>query len=104
MLGQNLNEAELLILMQNKKTKIIVSVIGRQGYVFGRGNQQISPDIIRLVGKKNIIVAATREKLLGLGRKSLLADTGDIEVDEMLRGYIQVFTGFGERVILKLTS
>ena len=102
--GSDLNETELLSLMQDKKTKIIVSVIGRQGYVLGRGNQQISPDIIRRVGKANIIVAATRDKLLGLGRKSLLVDTCDHEVDEMLRGYMPVFTGFGERVMLKLTS
>jgi predicted polyphosphate/ATP-dependent NAD kinase len=104
LVGSDLNEAQLLSLIHDKKTKIIVSVIGRQGYVFGRGNQQISPDVIRWVGKVNIIVAATKEKLLGLGRKSLMVDTGDPEVDEILRGYVPVFTGFGERVMLKLTS
>jgi len=104
LVGSDLSEADLLKLMRGRKTKIIVTVIGRQGFLFGRGNQQISPEIIRRVGKENIIVLATKEKIVGLGASRLLVDTGDPQVDQMLHGYIRVMTGFGERMILRVAS
>jgi predicted polyphosphate/ATP-dependent NAD kinase len=101
--GSDLNEAGILELMKNRKAKIIVTVIGRQGYLFGRGNQQISPSVLRQVGKENIIVIATKEKLLGLAGSPLLIDTGDELVDMTFQDYMQVLTGYGERMVLKVT-
>ncbi len=75
---------------------IILSPIGRQGMLLGRGNQQISPEIIRRVGKEKIIVAATRSKIQGIEGNTLRVDTGDPEVDNMLRGYIRVVTDYRE--------
>ncbi len=72
---------------------IVVSPIGGQGFLFGRGNQQISPRVIRLVGRDNIIVVSSPSKLSRL--RVLRVDTGDPLVDEMLRGYIRVLTGYG---------
>jgi predicted polyphosphate/ATP-dependent NAD kinase len=77
-------------------TWIVVSPIGRQGMLLGRGNQQISPEIIRRVGKERIIVAATRGKLQGIEGGVLRVDTGDPEVDQLLRGYIKVATDYRE--------
>ncbi|RLI27589.1 ATP-NAD kinase [Candidatus Bathyarchaeota archaeon] len=79
-----------------QKVWIIVSPIGRQGMLFGRGNQQISPEIIKRVGKKRIIVVATRNKVQSLDGGVLRVDTGDAEVDEMLKGYIRVVTDYKE--------
>ena len=79
-----------------EKVWIIVSPIGRQGMLFGRGNQQISPEIIRRVGKKRVIVLATRSKVQSLDGGVLRVDTGNVEVDEMLRGYIRVVTDYKE--------
>ena len=90
------NEAELLRLTQDTPAKIVVGVIGGQGYIFGRGNQQLSARLIRRVGARNIIVAATRRKLLALGGKPLLVDTGDGALDDALSGYIGVLTGLRE--------
>jgi len=75
---------------------IILSPIGRQGMLLGRGNQQISPEIIKRVGKEKIMVAATRSKIQGIEGKTLRVDTGDLEVDNMLRGYIRVVTDYRE--------
>jgi len=79
-----------------RKTWIIVSPIGRQGMIFGRGNQQISPEIIKRVGKNHIIVLATRNKVQSLDGGVLRVDTGDVEVDQMLKGYIRVVTDYKE--------
>ncbi|MHA1771852.1 MAG: ATP-NAD kinase family protein [Candidatus Thorarchaeota archaeon] len=93
----DVNEKRLLELVKDpKKTWIVVSPIGHQGMLFGRGNQQISPKIIRMVGKEQIRVLSTPGKLKGIEGKTLKVDTGDPEVDEMLRGYIRVITDYNE--------
>jgi predicted polyphosphate/ATP-dependent NAD kinase len=77
-------------------TWIILSPIGHQGILFGRGNQQISPKIIQHVGKERIIVAATKNKLQRIEGNVLRVDTGDARVDAMLKGYVRVVTDYRE--------
>jgi len=96
------NEKQLMQSIEGKKAKIIVTPIGGQGYIFGRGNQQISPEVIKKVGKDNIIVVATRRKLDSLTGKPLLVDTGDREVDQKLTGYMRVIVGYREEVVKKI--
>jgi predicted polyphosphate/ATP-dependent NAD kinase len=79
-----------------QNTWIILSPIGHQGILLGRGNQQISPEIIKCVGKQRIIVAATKSKLQSIDGGVLRVDTGDVEVDKMLKGYIRVVTDYRE--------
>ncbi len=78
--------------VENGKAKIIVSPIGNQGFIFGRGNQQISPRVIRAVGKENVVVVATREKLRWT--RFLRVDTGDPELDAHLLGPIRVVADY----------
>lgn len=104
LLAADATESELLRLTESSSAKIIVSVIGGQGYVFGRGNQQISPRLIRRIGKDNIIVVATRQKLLQLHGRNLLVDTGAPTLDIELSGYVSVVTGFKESHIQKVSS
>jgi predicted polyphosphate/ATP-dependent NAD kinase len=98
------NEAQLLELLEGARAKIVVTPIGGQGYLFGRGNQQLSPRVIDRVGKGNIIVVSTPDKLHALGTQPLLVDSGDRAVDEMLSGYVQVVTGYHERAVRKVTG
>ncbi len=93
----DVNEARIIELVADfSKTWIIVSPIGHQGMLFGRGNQQISPGVIERVGKDHIFVISTPSKLKGIDGETLKVDTGDSSVDELLRGYIRVITDYNE--------
>ena len=90
------------LLKSGRPSKIIVTVIGGQGHIFGRGNQQLSPQVIRKVGLNNIIVVAAPKKLADLHGRSLRVDTGSTELDTELSGYIVVDTGRRESAVLKV--
>lgn len=75
------------------EARIVVSPIGAQGFIFGRGNQQISHRVIERVGIRNVIVIATPIKMRET--RVLRIDTGDAELDEKLRGYGKVLIGYG---------
>jgi len=93
----DVNEKKILEEVRDwEKTWIILSPIGHQGILLGRGNQQISPEIIKRVGKQKIIVAATKSKLKSIEGGVLRVDTGDAEADNMLKGYIRVVTDYRE--------
>ncbi len=83
-----------------KEAYIVVTVIGGQGYVFGRGNQQFTPEIIRSVGKDHIVIIATKSKLAKL--RYLLVDTGDPKLDRELSGYVRVLVGYREERVVRL--
>ena len=102
-IAKDVNEEKLIEILhryKSNKKMIIVSPIGGQGFVFGRGNQQISPRIIKEVGRENILVVSAPSKLKHL--KKLRVDTGDPELDRELRGYIRVLIGYGKYKIMKL--
>jgi predicted polyphosphate/ATP-dependent NAD kinase len=79
----DVNEKQILEATEGKRVQIIVTPIGGQGFIFGRGNQQISFRVIRRVGLDNIIVVATESKLRSL--KALRVDTGDPDLDAAFR-------------------
>lgn len=97
-------EAELLELVEQHPASIIAGVIGRQGFLFGRGNQQISAGVIRHVGTDNIMIVADASKLFRLSPPYLRVDTGDEAVDELLAGYRRVQVGPFRTMVLKISS
>lgn len=99
LLKNDATEKEILNIIENRKCKIIVTPIGGQGYLFGRGNHQFSPKVIKKVGKENMIVVATTEKIRLLKSNPFYVDTGSDEVDNMMQGYIRVIVGYGEQFI-----
>ncbi|MBY8994275.1 MAG: ATP-NAD kinase family protein [Candidatus Heimdallarchaeota archaeon] len=101
LIALDLNEKQLLeLLEQYPKSKIIVTVIGNQGFVFGRGNQQLSPTVIKKVGIDNIILIATVSKLEKT--EKLRVDTGDLELDKELQGFIRVVTSYHEDILMRI--
>ena len=104
LIADDVNEKEILEAAEGKKAKIIVTVIGGQGYLFGRGNQQISAEVIKGVGRENVIVVALRDKILSLDQPRLLVDTGDDETNMLLKGYMRIITGYGEELIYQVSS
>ncbi|MFX1562844.1 MAG: ATP-NAD kinase, partial [Promethearchaeota archaeon] len=83
---------------------IVVSPIGQQGMLFGRGNQQISPAIIRLIPPEQILVIATLSKVNSFAEHGLHVDTGEKEVDAMLSGYIRVLVDYRTWRMIKVNS
>jgi predicted polyphosphate/ATP-dependent NAD kinase len=100
----DVSESRILELLQKQPARIVVTPIGGQGFIFGRGNQQISPRVIQKVGKENILVVCLSEKLNALKGEPLLVDTGDPEVDELLSGYLPVIVGYREKVVYRVAS
>ena len=105
LVASDVTETQLLELLDGGgPAKIVVTAIGGQGHIFGRGNQQIGVDVIRRVGTDNVIVVATRRKLGSLGRRPLMVDTGSREINRELSGYIMVTTGRSESAMVRVSD
>ncbi len=102
-IGKDVDEETLLKIIEkysNHRFMIVVSPIGGQGFIFGRGNQQISPEVIRRIGKDNILIVSAPSKLNKL--EKLRVDTGDPLIDRELRGYAKVLVGYGKYKVVKI--
>lgn len=98
------SENELYDFINDKKDIVlIVTVIGGQGHIFGRGNQQLSPRVIRLIEKDNLWIVASAGKIYGLDNNTLVVDTSDPELDKEIAGYRKVIVGWQERIVCKVS-
>jgi predicted polyphosphate/ATP-dependent NAD kinase len=88
------SEEDLLRTLEGKKVKIVVTPIGRQGFIFGRGNQQLSPKVIDMAGLDHLVMIATPTKLAET--PVLHSDSGDIDLDARLSGYRKVLIGYDQ--------
>lgn len=102
LLAKDVTASQLLELVQDYPSKLIITLIGGQGHVFGRGNQQLSPAVIRAIGRDNILLIATKTKLQQLNGRPLLADTGEPALDRELQGLLSVLTGYNDYVMYRL--
>ncbi len=98
-IGTDLNENKILELIGSySKTKIIISPLGGQGFIFGRGNKQFTPKVLKKVESKNIIILATVDKIRELN--CLRVDTGDNDADNSLKGFAKVIIGYMEETVI----
>ncbi|MFO7706124.1 MAG: ATP-NAD kinase, partial [Halopseudomonas sp.] len=100
LIGRDVTEQQLWALLQDAAhARILVTAIGGQGHILGRGNQQISPRIVRAVGLDNLLVVATKSKLTTLAGRPFLLDSGDPQLDEELTGLRRVLSGYREEML-----
>jgi predicted polyphosphate/ATP-dependent NAD kinase len=77
---------------------LILSFTRRQGFLIGRGNQQLSPGFLRKLDRQRLLVVATRSKLLSLEGRPLLVDTDDVQLDREYSGLVEVIAGYEDRL------
>jgi predicted polyphosphate/ATP-dependent NAD kinase len=98
--------ADLELLVTDRPAVLVVTPIGGQGFIIGRGNQQLSPAVLRAIiaggGRGAIVVVATPAKLAGLRGRPLLLDTGDALLDAELAGHLTVITGPHDRTVYRV--
>lgn len=104
LVASDLGAEALLALIGDQPAKAVITVIGGQGHLFGRGNQQFSPSLIRRLGKENIQILATRTKLNTLDGRPLLVDSGDAELDRELCGLWPVTTGYEDQILYRVAT
>ena len=103
LLASDLNEQQILQLLEDyEKVRLIITIIGGQGHIFGRGNQQISPQVIKQLGKKNIDIISTAEKIHSLNARPMRVDTGDEILNKSLYGMVPVITGYDEKTLYRI--
>ncbi|HUT00445.1 MAG TPA: ATP-NAD kinase family protein [Candidatus Thermoplasmatota archaeon] len=103
--GKDVNEEQILQLLKKySKVKILLSPIGAQGFILGRGNLQLSPMVIDKIGIDNIIVVSTPSKLIHT--PILRVDTGDKKLDHLFarQGYLMVVIGYRLSRVVKLQT
>ena len=98
--GVDVREQQLFAaVIQYPDTGIYLSVIGGQGVVLGRGNQQLSPRVIRAAGLGSLHFIATQKRLEALAGRPLLLDSGDDTLDRELSGFRRVICGYEDAVL-----
>ena len=103
LVASDVNEQQILQLLEiNKQVTLIITIIGGQGHVFGRGNQQISPEVIRQIGLENIVIISTPEKIHSLNGQPMRVDTGDENLNKSLYGMVPVITGYDEKTLYRI--
>lgn len=102
LVAKDVYEQQILEIIGNCAAKLIVTPMGGQGYLFGRGNQQLSDKVLEKIGKEQIIILSTPTKLRDLKRKPLLVYTGNPTIDHEVSGFYKVVTGYGQYSMVKV--
>ena len=98
-IASDVTASDLLRLSEGQETKLVCTLIGGQGHILGRGNQQLSASFIRRIGKENILLVASKAKLQALSSRGLISDSGDTALDAEMAGPIRVITGYRDQVL-----
>lgn len=107
LIASDLGAPELLAILDRypyHTVKLVMTATGGQGHIIGRGNQQLSPSLLKKIGKNNILLLLTPNKLAALNGRSLLMDSGDTELDRQWQGWIPIITGYQQQSTYPLYS
>ncbi len=104
LIRRDCNEKDLLEFAKKGKCILYITPTGGQGFIFGRGNQQISDVVLRKIGKENIRILADISKLINLRGRPLIIYTGNDVIDDDFSGYYKVKIGYGRDMLYKVTN
>jgi predicted polyphosphate/ATP-dependent NAD kinase len=104
LVGADLGERGLLDLLAGRTARLVLGVVGGQGSLLGRGNQQLSPEVLRRIGLDRIEIVAAADKLLELDPAALHVDTGDPTLDRQLVGYRRVRVGPRRMLMMNVST
>ncbi len=99
LLQADVSETDILNYLEQYSCRAVVSIIGGQGHIIGRGNQQFSAKVLKTLGKENITVISTKAKIAALEGRPLIVDSGDNQLDADFSGTIEVVTGFQDQIL-----
>lgn len=102
LVARDADEQTLLELTETADAAVVLTPIGGQGFLLGRGNQQLSPELLSRLGRERLVVVATEAKLAALAGRPLLVDTGDPAVDAAFAGYLRVITGPNRETVYRI--
>ena len=107
LIGRDLDEDGLLALLDDRapdQVTLVCGVVGGQGSLLGRGNQQLSPAVLRRIGAERMRVVAAADKLAALDPPCLRVDTGDAALDAELSGYVRVQVAPRRTMLMKVST
>lgn len=84
--------------------RLVLSPTGGQGMLLGRGNQQLTPALLRHIGRERLVVVATHEKLSALQGRPLLMDVPDPVLEAALTGLVEVVSGYHHHLLYRLAA
>jgi predicted polyphosphate/ATP-dependent NAD kinase len=104
LLANDVTADELIIHTTNLGRKLVLTLIGGQGHIIGRGNQQLSAEFLKQLGRENMMVVATKSKVMALSGRPLIVDSGDAQIDQLFSGPISIITGYHDQVLYPVMS
>jgi predicted polyphosphate/ATP-dependent NAD kinase len=105
LLARDLDEDGILRLLDDhREATLVLGVIGGQGFLLGRGNQQISAEVLRRVGVDNIVIVAAADKVAALDPPLLHVDLGVVARENLLEGYRQVRVAPQRSIVLRVSG
>lgn len=100
---EDATQAQLLALAGDQPPLLVLGVVGGQGFLLGRGNQQLGPAVLARAQWPPVIIASAA-KLAALPRPALLVDTGDAALDARLACHVQVRTGARQAMMMEIVA
>ena len=102
---ENATSADLLNLASQHTLHVLVSFTRHQGFLLGRGNQQLSAEVLHALSwKQDATILGSRTKLATLDQRPMLVDTGDARLDQQLSGLVSVLTGYDDFLLYRVSS
>lgn len=101
LVGRDVDAAELARQV-GPDTVLVISFTRNQGFLIGRGNQQLTPEVLRRIDRTKIWVVGSRTKLKSLDGRPLLVDSGAADVDERLVGLFEIISGYEDVLLYRV--